>query len=88
MFYQTDPDLGKPPKELLAKCQQLLITDSRLEELGVRPVDIKRWCQKNCASYLWMDEQDVSDVSVQWDYIYCFYIWDEKDVLLFTLKWK
>lgn len=65
----------------------LLLTDSAVEKHGVRPVDIKRWCRQNLKTFVWMHEQDVSDNSLQWDYIYAFYIKDEKDRNWFHLRW-
>lgn len=66
----------------------ILLTDEKIKNFGVRPVDIKRWCQENLKSFIWMDEQDVSDHSLQWDYIYAFYIYAEKDRNWFSLRWS
>lgn len=65
----------------------ILLSDVAVEKHGVRPLDIKRWCQENLKSFVWMDEQDVSDASYQFDYIYAFYIYMEKDRTWFTLRW-
>jgi hypothetical protein len=46
------------------------------------------WAQDHCASYQGHDIQDVSDVSLQWDEIAEFQFLDEKDAMLFELKWK
>ena len=46
------------------------------------------WASIHCASYIGHSVNDVSDVSVQWDEIGEYLFTDEKDALLFTLKWK
>lgn len=65
----------------------ILLTDTDIEHQGIRPVDVKRWCQDNLKSFVWMDEQDVSDASPRWDYIYAFYIYEQKDRNWFNLRW-
>ena len=74
-----------PPRELLDKCCQVLIDD---EQLAEPPWKMKRWASQHCQSFVWMEEQDVSDVSPNWDYIYAFYFYEEKDALMFQLKYK
>lgn len=79
-----------PPalKEAIKKAgPPLLLSDTAIKKHGVRPVDIKRWCQANLKSFVWMEEQDVSDSSLQWDYIYAFFIGLEQDRNWFTLRW-
>lgn len=49
--------------------------------------DIDSWARNNCASYVGYDVQDVSDVSVQWDEVGEYRFFDEKDTVLFKLKW-
>jgi hypothetical protein len=71
-----------PPKELLDKCFQVLIGDP------VKPWELKRWAIKHCKSYIWMEEVDTSDVSGQFDIVCSFYFLDDKDALMFRLKWK
>jgi len=76
-------------KEAMQKAgPPILLSDTAVEKHGVRPVDIKRWCQQNLKSFVWMDEQDVSDFSYQHDYTYAFYIVLEKDRKWFHLRWK
>lgn len=87
MWYYDD---SIPPvlKEAIKRAgPPLLLTDTAVEKHGVRPVDIKRWCQNNLKSFLWMDEQDVSDASLVNDYIYAFFIGLEKDRNWFNLRW-
>jgi hypothetical protein len=74
-----------PPKELLDQCVQVLIDD---ENIDGAPWKMKRWATEHCQSFVWMEEQDVSDVSVRWDYIYAFYFYEEKDALMFRLKYS
>jgi hypothetical protein len=74
-----------PPRELLDQCHQVLIND---ENTDGAPWKMKRWASQHCQSFVWMEEQDVSDVSPNWDYIYAFYFYEEKDKILFALKWK
>jgi hypothetical protein len=81
---------GIPPAILEAKAQAgppLLLSDTEIERQGLRPVDVKRWCHANLKSFVWMDEQDVSDFSYVNDYIYEFYIIEEKDRNWFKLRW-
>jgi hypothetical protein len=83
-MYELDPEEFRPPAEILSQCIQVLIVDDKLK---ARPVDIKRWCFENCKSFVYMDETDVSDVSLQWDYIYAFYFGEQEDANWFSLRW-
>lgn len=74
-----------PPQELLDQCIQVLIDDEKMVE---PPWKMKKWANEHCQSFIWMEEQDVSDVSLQWDYIYAFYFYEEKDALMFQLKYS
>jgi hypothetical protein len=88
-MYYWNGDIPQALKEAIKRAgPPILLTDEKINNLGVRPVDIKRWCQANLKSFVWMDEQDVSDASPQWDYIYAFYIYREQDRNWFTLKWS
>lgn len=49
---------------------------------------IHHWAKEHCASYVDMHVQDVSDVSYQWDEIAAYKFTDEKDVVIFKLKWE
>ncbi len=88
-MYNWEDGPPSPPQELLDKCYQILLTDDDIEKTHhMTPWAVKRWAKQNCKSFVWMDEQDVTDVSLQWDYIYAFYFYDEKDANWFQLKWK
>ena len=45
------------------------------------------WASENCPSYKGVQVQDVSDNSYLWDEIGAYYFADEKDQLLFMLRW-
>jgi hypothetical protein len=70
-----------PSQELLDQCHRVLINDEQMVE---PPWKMKKWALQHCQSYVWMEEQDVSDVSLRWDYIYAFYFYEEKDALCFN----
>ena len=57
------------------------------EQLEQYWLDIDSWARNNCASYVGYDVQDVSDVSLQWDEVGEYRFFDEKDTVLFKLKW-
>lgn len=46
------------------------------------------WAQEYCDSYLGFTVVDVQDVSYEWDEIAEYQFRDERDALVFTLKWK
>jgi hypothetical protein len=50
--------------------------------------DVANWAKSHCASFIDYTVQDVSDVSLQYDYVTEYRFHDPKDVMLFTLKWK
>jgi hypothetical protein len=72
----------KPPKELLDQCVEVIVCDPK-----ERLYNIKKWGRENCHSFLWMDEVDTSDVSPLYDVCCAFYFWDERDVLIFKMKY-
>lgn len=45
------------------------------------------WALEHCQSYYSHNVQDVSDVSYQYDNIALYLFRDERDALLFRLKW-
>lgn len=47
-----------------------------------------QWAQEHCASYQGHSVQDVSDVSLQWDEIGEYKFLEERDAMLFKLKWE
>ena len=89
-MYIWDEEYKKlvPPQEVLDKCHQVLITDVDCEQAGEPFWKIKKWCLAHCQSYIWFDVTDVSDVGYQWDEIAAFYFHDERDALMFKLKYK
>ena len=46
------------------------------------------WAQEHCASYVGYEVVDVSNFSAEWDEIGEYQFHEEKDALIFTLKWK
>jgi UDP-galactopyranose mutase len=50
--------------------------------------NIDAWAMHHCKSYQGYCVQDVSDVSLQWDEIGEYRFLDEKDAMLFELKWN
>jgi hypothetical protein len=47
-----------------------------------------QWAREHCASYRGHDIQDVSDVSYQYDNIALYLFEDERDQVMFELRWK
>jgi len=80
------------PGELLVAVKQsgppILLSDTTMQKMSARPVDVKRWCITNLKSFVWMQEQEVADFSTTHDYIYAFYITDQQDRNWFALRWE
>jgi hypothetical protein len=77
-------DQFKPPPEVLAKCQQVLIADPT-----VPPYKMKKWCWEHELSFVWFDLVDTTDVSGSpYDEVAAFYFIESKDAVTFTLKFK
>lgn len=89
-MYNWNEDYNKfaPPREVLSKCHQVLITDRDSGGGGEPFWKIKKWAQANCKSFIWMEVSDVSDVSLIWDEIATYYFGNEKDALMFTIKYE
>ena len=66
----------------------MLITDNDATAAGEPFWKIKKWCLAHCQSYVWFDVTDVSDVGYQWDEIAAYYFHNERDALMFKLKYK
>jgi hypothetical protein len=49
---------------------------------------MNHWAQEHCESYQGYDAQDVSDVSLQWDEVAEYRFLEQRDAMLFELKWK
>ena len=89
-MYTWSEDYKKlvPPQEILDKCHQVIITDVDAGGQGEPFWKIKKWALAHCHSFVWMDVSDVSDVSLHWDELACYYFGDERDALMFKLKYK
>lgn len=46
------------------------------------------WAKQQCPTFVSYHVQDVSDVSIQHDYIAEYRFRDSRDVMLFTLRWS
>jgi len=86
--YSTEWKKFRPPDDVLEQCHQVLITDNDAEAAGEPFWKIKKWCLAHCKSYVWFDVTDVSDASGLWDEIAAYWFHDEKDAVMFTLKYK
>jgi hypothetical protein len=51
-------------------------------------INMDRWAQDHCESYQGYNAQDVSDVSLQWDEVGEYKFLEERDAMLFELKWN
>jgi hypothetical protein len=70
---------------------QVLITDEHANGYEYNEEyfnGIDAWAQQHCASYIGFSVTDVADTSYHWDEIAEYEFNDEKDALVFTLKWK
>lgn len=79
----------------MSKPNEMLVHEVVLNDIGFEYKEFlayytsaKRWAKSNCVSYVKSDVIDVSDVSMTMDLIASFLFNDEKDVVMFTLKWK
>lgn len=77
-----------PPQEILNKCYQIIISDNDAGGAGEPFWKIKKWALAHCKSFVWMDVSDVSDVSLYYDELATYYFGDERDALMFKLKYK
>ena len=50
--------------------------------------NVNLWAVEHCPSYQGYDVQDVSDFSYHYDYVAQYLFDDEKDAMIFTLKWR
>jgi hypothetical protein len=53
---------------------------------GMRSMRI--WCWENYLSLIWSELIDTSDVDYNYDHVAGFWFIDEKDAVVFTLKYK
>ena len=79
---------GRPKNEVLEHCYQSHLSDMAVRKSKLDSDKIKKWAQEHCESFIWMDEDEVMDVSTQFDYIYTFYFTKAEDQTLFELKFK
>jgi hypothetical protein len=73
----------RPAQHLLDQCYLVAIADP-----AVRMRAMKTWCQENNLSLIWSEVLDTTDVSYTYDYVAGFYFINEKDAMVFTLKFK
>jgi len=69
---------------------EVLVNDEKGGGYGLNHkyfAEIDRWAREHCQSYAGYHVQDVQDVSYLWDEIAAYLFSDEKDVILFRLKW-
>jgi hypothetical protein len=85
MFY-WDPSGLRPPEELMHQATRVMLSDP-YDKHKVSGRVIKNWARKNCKTFFWYDVTDVSDASYTTDEIHCYYFIDERDVMMFTLRW-
>lgn len=78
-YYYPHPDISN--------CVEVLMSDVQLNKAGITPHKLNKWCQENTHSFVWMDEVETADVSIEYDYVYAFYFADQKDANWFTLRW-
>lgn len=78
-YYYPHPDISN--------CVEVLVPDTRLDELNTTPHKVEQWCKENTKSFVWMDEVDTTDHSPIYDYVYAFYFVNEADANWFTLRW-
>ena len=74
----------KPSIETLALCSRVVADGDRHN-----PKEMRNWAYENCASFIWYDETDMSDVS-SWtgaDTWFEVYFTDPADATMFRLKW-
>ena len=73
----------RPTDTVLDQCHLVTIADP-----AFRMRAMKTWCWENCLSLLWSELIDTSDVDYNYDHVAGFWFIDEKDAVVFTLKYK
>jgi hypothetical protein len=73
----------RPTETVLDQCHLVTIADP-----AFRMRAMKIWCWENCLSLLWSELIDTSDVDYNYDHVAGFWFIDEKDAVVFTLKYK
>lgn len=69
---------------------EVYLNDARMgyDESEIYFHNADQWALEHCQSYYSYNVQDVSDVSYYYDNIALYLFKDEKDALLFRLKWQ
>jgi hypothetical protein len=73
----------RPTKTVLDQCHLVTIADP-----AFRMREMKIWCWENCLSLLWSELIDTSDIDYNYDHVAGFWFIDEKDAMVFTLRYK
>jgi len=68
---------------------EVYLNDARMDydESEIYFHNADHWAREHCESYVSYDVQDVSDVSYYYDNIALYLFRDERDALMFRLKW-
>lgn len=73
----------RPTETVLDQCHLVAVADP-----AFRMREMRTWCWENGLSLLWSEVLDTTDVSYTYDHVAGFYFIDEKDAMMFTLKFK
>jgi hypothetical protein len=73
----------RPTDAQLDQCYLVTITDP-----AFRMRVMKTWCWENHLSLIWSELIDTSDVDYNYDHVAGFWFIDEKDAMVFTLRYK
>ena len=73
----------RPNEATLNQCHLVTIADP-----AFRMQAMKTWCWENRLSLVWAEVLDTADVSYTYDHVAGFWFIDEKDAVVFTLKYK
>ena len=66
------------------------LTDEKIkfEETQKHFEDAASWAKDHCDSFVNWDITDVSDLSVKYDCIASYHFKNDRDAIVFTLKWQ
>jgi hypothetical protein len=73
----------RPTDAQLDQCHLVAVGDP-----SVRMREMRTWCWENNLSLIWSEVLDTTDVSYTYDHVAGFYFIDEKDAMVFTLRFK
>jgi len=82
-MYVNNFSLPRPPKEVLARCQEVIVNDP-----AFRMWKMKQFCRENNLSLVWSELVDTTDVSAFFDEAAAFYFIDPADATFFRLRFK